>query len=137
MISEFFIGFLEWEAVSMQAILRQMQNRVRTSIIILDACRDNPLSRRLARAMGTRSSAVGQGLARMVAGAGSFIAYSTAPNEVALDGETGDNSPFTAALAQHIETPGLDIAQLFRRVRIDVEKATSGHQIPWSNSSLR
>ncbi|MGI9480640.1 MAG: caspase family protein [Hyphomicrobiaceae bacterium] len=128
---------LEWEAVSMQAILRQMQNRQRTSIIILDACRDNPLSRRLARAMGTRSNSVGRGLARMVAGAGSFIAFSTAPDETALDGDSGKHSPFTAALARYIEQPGLDIAQLFRRVRLDVEEATSGQQVPWSNSSLR
>jgi Caspase domain len=128
---------LEWEAISMQAILRQMQNRKRTSIIMLDACRDNPLSRRLARTMGTRSSAVGRGLARMIAGAGSFVAFATAPDQVALDGETGDNSPFTTALAKHIETPGLDIAQLFRRVRVEVDQATSGQQVPWSNSSLR
>ena len=38
-------------------------------IILLDACRDNPLARNLARTMGTRSSLIGQGLAEVRTGA--------------------------------------------------------------------
>ena len=38
--------------------------RRNTNILFLDACRDNPLARNLARAMGTRSTEIGRGLAR-------------------------------------------------------------------------
>ncbi|MGI9404795.1 MAG: caspase family protein [Hyphomicrobiaceae bacterium] len=128
---------LDWETIKMRTIIQQMEAPDRTTIVILDACRDNPLTRRLSRMMGaSRSSAVGRGLARMVAGAGSFIAFATAPDQTATDGDR-DNSPFTRSLAKHIATPGADIAQLFRRVRVDVETATGGEQVPWSNSSLR
>ena len=70
----------------------------KTTIVILDACRDNPLARNLARSMGTRSTAIGRGLAAASTGLGTFIAYSTQPGNVALDGQ-GRNSPFTAALS--------------------------------------
>ncbi|MEC9367219.1 MAG: SUMF1/EgtB/PvdO family nonheme iron enzyme, partial [Pseudomonadota bacterium] len=100
-----------------------------------DACRDNPRARNLSRSMGTRSTAVGRGLARVETGIGTLIAYATQPGNVALDGD-GDNSPFTTALLKHIESPDLDVAQLMRRVRVDVINATANRQVPWSNSSL-
>ena len=64
-----------------------------------------------------------------------LIAYATAPGTVASDGE-GRHSPYTAALLQHLEEPGLEVAMLFRRVRSSVRLATSGQQIPWVSSSL-
>ena len=84
-------------------VMRQMEidREGKTTIIILDACRDNPLARNLARTMGTRSTAVGRGLAAASTGLGTFIAYSTQPGNVALDG-AGRNSPFTAALVKHM-----------------------------------
>ena len=59
------------------------------------------VARNLARTMGTRSAAVGRGLAAAPTGLGTFIAYSTQPGNVALDGD-GRNSPFTAALVKHM-----------------------------------
>ena len=126
---------LDFETVPLRTILRQMEREVKTSLVFLDACRDNPLALNLARNMGTRSTAVGRGLARVSTGIGTLIAFATEPGNVALDGE-GGNSPFTTALLTHIETPGLDIAQLMRRVRRDVMAATSSRQVPWNNSSL-
>ena len=68
-------------------------------------------------------------------GAGTLIAFATAPGQVALDGE-GANSPFSAALTRHIGTPGLEVQQMLTRVRAEVVAATKGKQVPWSNSSL-
>ncbi len=68
-------------------------------------------------------------------GAGTLIAFATAPGQVALDGE-GANSPFSAALSRHIGTPGLEVQQMLTRVRAEVVAKTSGKQVPWSNSSL-
>ncbi|GAB2175097.1 hypothetical protein DLREEDagr8_06550 [Dongia sp. agr-C8] len=117
------------EAISLETVLKQMAwAESKVNIVILDACRNNPLAR------GLRSTA--QGLAEItVKPQGSFISYSTAPGDVAVDGN-GANSPFSAALSEAIEKPGLDINDVFREVRADVMSATKGKQVPWDSSSL-
>ncbi len=118
----------EIEAVDADWVLKQMQfagNQV--NIVILDACRNNPLSR------STRSAEVG--LAKMDAPTGSFIAYSTAPGDVAADG-SGKNSPYTTALAAAMRQPGMALEETFRSVRVRVMSDTNKHQVPWESSSL-
>jgi tetratricopeptide (TPR) repeat protein len=128
-------GDLTLDAVDISTVLAQMEAEKRVNLIFLDACRDNPLARSLARSLGTRSSAVGQGLASIQSAIGTMIAYATQPDNVALDGE-GRNSPFTAALLKHLVTPGLEIGALMKRVRADVIAATREKQVPWDHSSL-
>ncbi|GAB2174697.1 caspase family protein [Dongia sp. agr-C8] len=116
------------EAVSADDVLQQMEYAgARVSIVILDACRNNPMSR------GFRS--VTRGLAPMQAAQGSFIAYSTSPGSVAADG-AGGNSPYTSALAKTIVQPGIGIEDAFRTVRTQVMAATKDAQVPWDSSSL-
>lgn len=126
---------LEFEAFRLERIVELMERVPRTSLIFLDACRDNPLSRGLARSMGTRSVSIGRGLARIEARVGTMISFATEPGQVALDGR-GRHSPFTSALLTHIATPDLDIALMMRRVRQDVIRATQSKQVPWEHSSL-
>jgi uncharacterized caspase-like protein len=128
---------LDFETIGLDFILRQMEagRDGKTSIVFLDACRDNPLARNLARSMGTRSASVGSGLAEVQTGVGTFIAFSTQPGNVALDG-AGRNSPFTAALSNRIKEPGKNLTALMIEVRKDVLKATSGRQVPWDHSAL-
>src|SRR5215470_312039 len=97
---------LDFESIGLDFILRQMESgrEGKTNIVFLDACRDNPLARNLARSMGTRSASVGRGLAEVHTGVGTFIAYSTQPGNVALDGK-GRNSPFAAALVRRVLEP--------------------------------
>ncbi|MGG5886023.1 caspase family protein [Falsiroseomonas sp. HC035] len=122
-----------FELVGLDTVLRQME-RARTRIVILDACRDNPLAVQMRGLGGTRS--LGRGLAPVQAqDSGTLIAFSTSPGAVAEDGRTG-NSPFTAALLRHIEQPGVDLQITLRRVRSEVRQATAGRQTPWENSSL-
>jgi uncharacterized protein len=126
---------LNFRAVELDRILASFDNPSRANIIILDACRDNPLTRSFAAA--TRSASVAAGLAAYTAlGTGTLIAFSTAPGAVAEDG-SGANSPFTASLIKHLPTPGIEIRQMLTRVRADVARATSDTQVPWDNSSLR
>lgn len=116
------------EAVEADWVLGQMESAGNSiNIVVLDACRNNPFSR------GFRSAE--RGLARMSAPPGSFIAYATAPGDVAADG-SGRNSPYTAALARAISRPGMQIEQVFKQVRIDVIEATGGAQTPWDSSSM-
>ena len=127
---------LRWEALDVQTVLESMEGPNRVSLVFLDACRDNPLSRSLASRMGGRSTAVGRGLAREEhAGAGTLIAYATDPGDVAMDGD-GANSPFTTALAKYLVVPGLEVRQVMTRVRADELASTGGRQRPWDNSSL-
>jgi formylglycine-generating enzyme required for sulfatase activity len=116
------------EAVNADGVLQQMEfagNRM--NIIILDACRNNPLP-------GTKRSA-DKGLARMEAPKGSFLAYSTAPGGTAADGK-GSNSPYSVALAKAIESDRVPLEQLFRNVRVNVMNETGEEQVPWDASSL-
>jgi uncharacterized caspase-like protein len=128
---------LEFETVALDFVMRQMEigREGRTNIVFLDACRDNPLARNLARAMGTRSAGVGRGLAEVQAGVGTFIAYATKPGEVALDGD-GRNSPFTAALAKGVKAPGKSLTAVMVDVRKEVLAATRSRQVPWDHSAL-
>jgi hypothetical protein len=127
---------LDFEMVPLDLVHRTMEREAKANVIFLDACRDNPLSRNLARAMGTRSANISRGLAAVESGVGTLISFSTQPGNVALDGN-GRNSPFAGALAKRILTPGDDLSTLLINVRNDVMEATNGKQIPWEHSALR
>ena len=121
-------GDVDIYAVGANGILRTIEDaRNGLNIVILDACRNNPFAR------GFRAQM--RGLAPMDAPQGTLIAYSTAPGQVALDGD-GANSPYTAALAKAIGEPGVLVEQMFKRVRIAVLEATHGKQTSWEVSSL-
>jgi uncharacterized caspase-like protein len=129
---------LQVETVDIDQVLSIMQaSDSRVSLVFIDACRDNPLAQNFARSLpATRSASVGRGLSPVEAGQGALIAFATAPNRIAFDGNGQRNSPFTAALLRHIRTPGLDIGLIMRRVTADVESASNGAQIPWMHASL-
>jgi uncharacterized caspase-like protein len=131
------VSDLGFETIGLDSILESLDGTSRTNIVILDACRNNPFAQSFASRFGAaRSVTVLSGLAGYAnLGAGTLIAFSTAPGAVALDG-SGSNSPFTKALAQHVRTPGLEVRQMLTRVRADVAAETRGRQIPWDNSSL-
>jgi uncharacterized caspase-like protein len=126
---------LDFEAIRLDVVLRQLETgrEGKTSIVFLDACRDNPLARNLARAMGVRS--IDRGLAPVQSGAGFFIAFSTQPGAVARDG-SGRNSPFASALLRRIAAPDKNVSALMIDVRKDVMAATGGRQVPWDHSAL-
>jgi hypothetical protein len=128
---------LDFDGISLDFVLRQVEldREGKTSIVFLDACRDNPLARNLARSMGTRSASVGQGLAQVQTGVGTFIAYSTQPGNVAVDG-AGRNSPFTAALSKAVVQPDRNLTSVMIEVRKEVLSATGGKQVPWDHSAL-
>lgn len=126
---------LDFEALPIELVLSAMERNAKVNLVFLDACRDNPLAATLARSMGTRSVAVGRGLAKLDTGVGSLIAFATQPGNVALDG-AGRNSPFTTALLKHLGTPGQSITDDLIAVRRTVLQATDGKQVPWDSSSL-
>lgn len=96
------------------------------NLVILDACRDNPLPSAL------RSGS--RGLAAMDAQRGTLIAYATRAGATAADGD-GRNSPYTRALLKMLAIPDLEITQLFNRIGVEVSTQTRGAQVPWFSSS--
>jgi len=95
--------------------------------VILDACRNNPFGGRGLRA------AEG-GLAQIRAPEGTLLSYATQPGNVALDGADG-HSPYTRALVDTMQRPGLDVLQTFNQVGLNVKRATGSAQQPWVSSS--
>ena len=113
--------------VKLNDVIARFSSRDRQTFVFLDACRDNPLGN------GTNVPA---GLAQVEVGENAFIAFATQPGNIAVDG-VGDNSPFTQALTDNIELPGLSISDMMIRVRNETEKQTLGRQVPWDQSNLR
>ena len=129
---------LRYEAVPLDLVMAELDEAAAdVSLVILDACRDNPLVTRLAdraTALG-RSGETGRGLAVVRGAAGTLIAYATAPGDLALDGD-GQNSPFTTALAEWLPQPGMEVGLMFRKVREAVIESTGGSQVPWVEEAI-
>jgi uncharacterized caspase-like protein len=100
----------------------------RMNIVVLDACRDNPFA---------SSTSSAKGLAQLDAPPGTFLAYATAPGNVAEDGdEKSGNGLYTQYLLQELKKPTAKIEDVFKRVRLNVRKQSQGRQIPWESTSL-
>lgn len=125
---------VEDETVGLSRVLELMDG-AQARLVILDACRDNPLLARMVQAGATRGIRRGLGMIDATGAQGTLIAFSTAPGAVAADG-SGRNSPFTAALLRHLPTPGLEIRGALTRVRAEVARETGNDQVPWSNDGL-
>ncbi|MGY4300364.1 putative caspase-like protein [Bradyrhizobium sp. i1.4.4] len=123
----------ESEAISLRSVSLQVSKARKLGLVILDACRNNPFAAKMKRSLSTR--AVARGLAPTEPSDNVLIAYAARDGTTASDGE-GRNSPFTTSLLRHIETPGLEISFLFRRVRDDVMAATRREQQPFVYGSL-
>jgi uncharacterized caspase-like protein len=112
-------------AVTALAVVDAMASgRDDLNIVILDACRNNPIDPNGAK-----------GLSRIDSNARLFISYATSPGLLALDGE-GNNSPYAKYLYQAIDAPNLDIEDTFKRTLKGVYVETKGQQTPWISSTF-
>jgi formylglycine-generating enzyme required for sulfatase activity len=116
-------------------VLGYLQKAKALKVLILDACRDNPLAETLKRSIGsTRAVSIQRGLARIEAPVGTIISYSTQVGRTAADG-TGRHSPYTTAFLKHIEEPA-EIGDIFRDISADVFRATGEKQLPELSLSI-
>ncbi|MDH3264651.1 MAG: caspase family protein, partial [Paracoccaceae bacterium] len=119
---------MRYSAIAVQEIVKEMEARAEVSLVLLDACRDNPFPEQLGP--GSRSAAVARGLGVMnLTGKGGIIAYAAAAGRVASDGG-GPHSPYTEALLAEIGAPGVEVGLMLRRVAGRVIEATHGQQRP-------
>ncbi len=121
------------EAVALKSIMPMVAAASKLGLVVLDACRNNPFAAKMQRTVRTR--ALERGLTRIEPVGSVLVAYGARDGTTAGDG-SGRNSPFTAALLRHIETPGLEINFLFRNVRDDVLRATQREQEPFVYGAL-
>lgn len=135
-------AYLKTRTIQIDDFMAALPPDPAVGVIILDACRDNPLARTLAASLPkSRSTSLGTGLAPVeaksdgVGTGGLLIAYATDPGAIAFDGN-GVDSPYSTALARHLTEPGVEIQSALTRVRGEVTETTQGRQRPWHNASL-
>ncbi|RUW30247.1 MULTISPECIES: caspase family protein [unclassified Mesorhizobium] len=132
---------LKTRTIQIDELLDALPPDPAVGIVILDACRDNPLARTLAASLPKSRSTTAPGLAPIdvsgsdVGTGGVLIAFATDPGSVSYDGN-GANSPYTTSLARHLAEPGVEIQSALTRVRGEVTAETDGRQRPWHNASL-
>lgn len=118
------------ESIGQDFLLEQITaTGVRLTVVIMDACRNNPFGRGLGRTVGREA-----GLAIIPPPRGVFILYSADEGQVALDRLSDDdpdpNSIFTRTLLPLIEEPGLDIVDVARRLRGGVQALAASIRHP-------
>ena len=126
------------ETIALDAIVRLMESKVPLNIVLVDACRNNPLSENLKRNLDImrRRGAIGRGLARIEpAGRDTLVAFAAAPGQEANDGG-GRNSPFTTALLKRMPEPGIEVSVMLKGVASDVQEASRGSQRPQQISDM-
>jgi len=132
------------------------QSQSNLNFVFLDACRDNPfknLSKEIMPGLAKTSVGVRSASANLIMEdvfttrgvsetheqvkdtKGILVAYSTMPGNVASDGK-GRNSPYTKSLLKHISKTNSLVQIMLSDVQQDVEKGTSGKQIPIFESAI-
>lgn len=115
-------SFLTGESIPAGRILDTFQRKgARTTVMVLDACRNNPFS-----VDGKRSVGGSRGLVRMEPPEGAFILYSAGAGQTALDRlsdeDENPNSVFTRALLPRLQEQGMSLHDLAKQVRRDVQQ---------------
>lgn len=128
-------SFTPFDLIKLDDVVEALNYTAGVKLLVLDACRDNPFANSVADNKSSRGIGATRGLAKIERSQGMLIAYSTQSNSVAADG-VGRNSPFTAALVKEIQVPGLEVATVFRRVAVNVNRETQGAQTPELSVSL-
>jgi formylglycine-generating enzyme required for sulfatase activity len=119
---------VKYRTINVDEVLIEMgEARNGFNMLILDACRNNPLPRSF------RSSK--KGLSEISPPKGTLVTFATSPGDVASDGP-GRNSPFAKNFLIYGEEKGLHVETMFRKVSAGVQSETDGNQIPWRQSSF-
>jgi hypothetical protein len=118
--SEADVPFSAYPALQVQRKLEERGTKL--SIIILDACRDNPFR---------YSRSLRGGLAAMPEGVGTLIAFAAGEGQSASDNSSEANGLFTKYLLEAMREPGLGVRDMFFRVQEKVYEASSHRQFPY------
>lgn len=112
------------------------ESGVKTKVIVLDCCRDNPFSAELEIALSTvgRKNMRTKSLGEITGyGPGFYLAFATSPGQTAADGNGQRNSPFTAAFLKAIPVSANEDIDFFFR---NVKSLLPRDQVSWTNHSI-
>ena len=112
--------FVKYESIALSDMLdRVRRTGAKTTLVFLDACRDNPFTATAGRSIGGK-----RGLGRIAAPEGTFVVFSAGANQQALDRLVGDdnnaNSVFTRLLLPKLREPGLELRNMVAELRVEV-----------------
>lgn len=129
---------LPFESVTLDRVSTILSARASVQILMLDACRDNPVAAaRMTADVGAELYEARQGFEVFTPPLDTLLAYSTAPGAIALDGEPGENSPYTSAVVELFsERPEDDVMSILSAVRARVYEMTQARQVTWESSTL-
>jgi tetratricopeptide (TPR) repeat protein len=116
------------ETISLDQVIAKADTASKISVVILDACRDNPFLARTVHMAATGRS-IGRGLASVEPDGNVLVSFAAKQGTLALEG-SGEHSPFAEALITYLEEPGLELNLLFRKVREYVREKTAQSQDP-------
>jgi hypothetical protein len=125
-------------ALDVEFLLNELQKRrVSVAIVVLDACRDDPLRDGAPLEVALVDA---KGLAPVpVRTSGMFIGFAAAPRTVSWGGLSTDApdrpSIFTRYLVEALPQEGKSLFWIWNQVGREVLRATSNQQRPWQNSS--
>jgi hypothetical protein len=115
-------GLVTGEGIAADSIIERMQERgAKVSLLVLDACRDNPFKK-----PGTRGVGTTRGLGQMMAPEGVFVLYSAGLGQTALDRlsdkDANPNSVFTRTFVTLLSKPGMSVQQVAKDTQLEVRR---------------
>ncbi|NVK01632.1 MAG: caspase family protein [Oceanospirillaceae bacterium] len=125
---------VRYETVRLDDAVDVALNTSKLSMVLIDACRDNPYSAQIGK---TRS--MGRGLSVVEVNTGpvyQIVSFAAASGQVAQDGD-GANSPYATVLVDLLDEPDLEVGKMFRVLGDRVSKLTNGAQQPTKRDNLR
>lgn len=116
---------LEIEAVALRSLMSQIDEaRPQTAVVVLDACRDNPLA--------ARTKSASKGLGRVQSQhSNTLVVFAAQAGQTA-----SDNGMFAQALASHITQPNTGLRSIFDNVNKAVRQASGNTQSIERNDQL-
>jgi hypothetical protein len=116
-------------AYSLTDILRGLESaRNKVNVVILDACRNNPLP--------AENRTLARGLSAAPVIQDTFVMFSTAAGATASDGDPNSrNSPFTEAFLKNMEKP-LPIETLAKDIAVETIEITKVNQRPYISDNI-
>jgi Caspase domain/Domain of unknown function (DUF4189) len=113
------------EGIPADTIIDQLQERgAKVSMLVLDACRENPF-----KVSGTRGVGATRGLAQITTPEGVFVLYSAGVGQTALDRlsdtDSNPNSVFTRTFAQVLTKPGISVQEMAKMTQSEVRRLAS------------
>ncbi|MDZ7576061.1 MAG: caspase family protein [Pseudotabrizicola sp.] len=125
----------QFETIPLEQVLDSVRGAKKLGMVLLDACRDNPFANSMQRKDGTRAVKRGLSPVPVDGERGLLISFAAEAGSTADDGDT-KHSPYTEALLETIDQPGMEINRLFRAVRAKVREKSGGRQVPIEYAQL-